>query len=39
VYPGGHFYFLGPAFAAVTGDVVRDIAPQLAAAAPLAIAG
>jgi medium-chain acyl-[acyl-carrier-protein] hydrolase len=39
VYPGGHFYFLGPAFAAVTGDVVRDIAPHLAAAAPLAIAG
>lgn len=39
VYPGGHFYFLGPAFAALTADVVRDIAPQLDAAAPLAIAG
>jgi surfactin synthase thioesterase subunit len=37
-YPGGHFYFLGPAFAGLTDDVVREIAPHLAATAPLVAA-
>jgi surfactin synthase thioesterase subunit len=35
VYPGGHFYFLGPAFAGLTRDVAREIAPHLDARAPL----
>jgi acyl transferase domain-containing protein/surfactin synthase thioesterase subunit len=29
VYAGGHFYFLGPTFARMTRDLVRDIEPHL----------
>jgi surfactin synthase thioesterase subunit len=31
LYPGGHFYFLGPAFAGLVRDIVREIEPRLEA--------
>ncbi len=35
VFPGGHFYFLGPAFASLTRDIVGEIEPHLEARAAL----
>jgi medium-chain acyl-[acyl-carrier-protein] hydrolase len=35
LYAGGHFFFLGPAFAHLTRDIVREIEPYLEASAPL----
>lgn len=35
LFSGGHFYFLGPAFAGFTRDIVREIEPCLAARIPL----
>lgn len=31
LFPGGHFYFLGPTFARLTRDLVREIEPYLTA--------
>jgi medium-chain acyl-[acyl-carrier-protein] hydrolase len=35
LFSGGHFYFLGPALAGFTRDVVREIEPCLAARMPI----
>jgi medium-chain acyl-[acyl-carrier-protein] hydrolase len=35
LFAGGHFYFLGPAFAGLTRDVVRELAPHVDAHTPL----
>jgi medium-chain acyl-[acyl-carrier-protein] hydrolase len=35
LFTGGHFYFLGPAFAGFTRDIVREIEPCLDARIPL----
>jgi medium-chain acyl-[acyl-carrier-protein] hydrolase len=34
LYPGGHFYFLGPAFTDFVRDIVREIEPHLEARTP-----
>jgi medium-chain acyl-[acyl-carrier-protein] hydrolase len=36
MFAGGHFYFLGPAFAGFTYDIVREITPYLEARTPRA---
>ncbi len=37
LYPGGHFFFLGPAFAEVTRDLVRELSPLVPAEEPSAL--